>query len=481
MKDSNVKTNKSPRRGHHEGNIRQRSDGRWEVRLSAGMDYKTGKAKRTSTCCNTRQEAIAILQEQAYNVRVNGWRDPLSLNLDQWYNHWLDAYMRDRVKQSTFVSYKGYYTRHYWVLGKTTLKKLEPALLQDFFNYKYREEELSPKTLRNMLMALHKCLQQAVKERLLVSNPCEAVTLPTQQKPEIAVFTNDQQRAVVQASYHHRYGVFIRLDLATGLRIGELLALKWEDIDLAGGQMQIRRTINRLAKYEEAADGNRTEIVIDTPKTRNAKRTIPLTRGMIDELRRWRSVQLADQAAAGESYRDDGFVVTNELGKFFEQRTFKDCYDRILKEAGVGHFTFHALRHTFATRALERGMDYKTLSAVLGHYSVAFTMDTYVHSMDDHKRREMDKMDDLFAMPVELSVERQPYPVLLRLTPEGCTAHLPDFPKVQITAPTMDAALLAAKQQIEKALRQYRYPPAPTRQEQIVVPENCVLVLMKAG
>ena len=152
-----------------------------------------------------------------------------------------------------------------------------------------------------------------------------------------------------------------------------------------------------------------------------------------------------------------------------------------MKEAGVGHFTFHALRHTFATRALERGMDYKTLSAVLGHYSVAFTMDTYVHSMDDHKRREMDKMDDLFAMPVELSVERQPYPVLLRLTPEGGTAHLPDFPKLQITAPTMDAALLAAKQQIEKALRQYRYPPAPTRQEQIVVPENCVLVLMKAG
>ncbi len=111
--------------------------------------------------------------------------------------------------------------------------------------------------------------------------------------------------------------------------------------------------------------------------------------------------------------------MTNELGKFFEQRTFKDCYDRILKEAGVGHFTFHALRHTFATRALERGMDYKTLSAVLGHYSVAFTMDTYVHSMDDHKRREMDKMDDLFAMPVELSVERQPYPVLLRLTAGG--------------------------------------------------------------
>ena len=152
--------------------------------------------------------------------------------------------------------------------------------------------------------------------------------------------------------------------------------------------------------------------------------------------------------------------MTNELGKFFEQRTFKDCYDRILKEAGVGHFTFHALRHTFATRALERGMDYKTLSAVLGHYSVAFTMDTYVHSMDDHQAAR----DGQDGRPVcdasRIVVERQPYPVLLRLTPEGCTAHLPDFPKLQITAPSMDAALLAAKQQIEKALRQYRYPPA---------------------
>ena len=100
------------------------------------------------------------------------------------------------------------------------LKKLEPHTLQEFYNYKFREEGLSPKTLRNYHMALHKCLQQAVKERLLVYNPCEAVTLPSGEKPEISVFTNDQQRALVQARYRHRYGVFIRLDLCTGLRMG---------------------------------------------------------------------------------------------------------------------------------------------------------------------------------------------------------------------------------------------------------------------
>ena len=223
MKDTS-KT--SLRRGHNEGNIRRRTDGRWEVRLSAGIDYKTGKPRRTSTCCNTRQEAIAILQQQAHEVRTQGWRDPMSVTLGEWYEYWLDTYMKDTVKQSTYASYRSYLNKHFCVLGKILLKKLEPHTLQEFYNYKFREEGLSPKTLRNYHMALHKCLQQAVKEHLLVYNPCDAVTLPCGEKPEIVVFTNDQQRALVQASYRHRYGVFIRLDLCTGLRMGGVAGTK---------------------------------------------------------------------------------------------------------------------------------------------------------------------------------------------------------------------------------------------------------------
>ena len=447
MKDT---SKKALRRGHNEGNIRQRTDGRWEVRLSAGIDYKTGKPRRTSTCCNTRQEAIAILQQQAHEVRTQGWRDPMSVTLGEWYEYWLDTYMKDTVKQSTYASYRSYLNKHFCVLGKILLKKLEPHTLQEFYNYKFREEGLSPKTLRNYHMALHKCLLQAVKERLLVYNPCDAVTLPSGEKPEVVVFTNDQQRALVQASYRHRYGVFIRLDLCTGLRMGELLALKWEDIDFSTAQLHVRRTI-------------------------------PLTRTMADELTRWKQQQAQDKIRAGDKYTDDGFIVTNEFGHYFEQKTFKDYYDRLLKDADIGHFTFHALRHTFATRALERGMDYKTLSSILGHYSVAFTMDTYVHSMDEHKRHEMDKMDDMFGMQYSISVENRPYPVLCTLSPDGCTTHVPDFPKIVITASTLDAALLEVKQQIQKALRQYKNPPIPTKQEQIIVPNNSVLVLVKAG
>ena len=125
------KTKKPMHRGHNEGNIRQRTDGRWEVRLSAGIDYKTGKPKRTSTCCNTKQEAIAILQEQAHDIRVNGWRDPMSVTLGEWYEYWLVTYMKDKVKQSTYMSYRGYGNKHFCVLYKIRLKKLEGRILQE--------------------------------------------------------------------------------------------------------------------------------------------------------------------------------------------------------------------------------------------------------------------------------------------------------------------------------------------------------------
>ena len=129
MKDT---SKKALRRGHNEGNIRQRSDGRWEVRLSAGIDYKTGKPRRTSTCCNTRQEAIAILQQQAHEVRTQGWRDPMSVTLGEWYEYWLNTYMKDTVKQSTYASYRSYLNKHFCVLGKILLRNLNHTPCRNF-------------------------------------------------------------------------------------------------------------------------------------------------------------------------------------------------------------------------------------------------------------------------------------------------------------------------------------------------------------
>ena len=144
--------------------------------------------------------------------------------------------------------------------------------------------------------------------------------------------------------------------------------------------------------------GNRTELALSDVKSENSRRSIPLLRGICADLEVWRNVQRRDIDRIGaDVFAHPEMVLTNEFGGLIEPRTLSDYYHAILKAADLPHFTFHALRHTFATRALEQGMDAKTLSTLLGHYSVAFTLDTYTHVLDDQKRSEMARLEALFS------------------------------------------------------------------------------------
>ena len=172
--------------------------------------------------------------------------------------------------------------------------------------------------------------------------------------------------------------MFVRLVLFTGLRLGELLGLRWEDIDFRAGILHVRRTLNRLNKMKRPLQPGEptTEIVIQTPKSQNSIRAIPLLPAVLQELQGWQYVQQKDAELAGDQYNASGYIVTNPLGGMIEPRTFKDYYHQILQASGLCHVTFHALRHRFASRAMEQGMDPKTLSEIMGHYSVSFTLDT---------------------------------------------------------------------------------------------------------
>ena len=384
------------RRLNGEGTIRQRKDGLYEVRITSKPDPATGKKQRISRYAKTREQALKLRSELQLQYGSNA-AVPTSLTLGEWLPNWLELYARPSVRHSTYVSYEGYVRKHLVpALGAVPLDKLVPADLQRFYLRKLQEDRLAPKTISNLHACLHRALQQAVKEQMIPSNPCDAVDLPRKEAVEISVLTREQQVKLMQESYRHRYGVFIRLALSTGMRIGEIVGLRWDDIDFTNRILFVRSTLNRLP----TVDGeSKTQLFVGSPKTKNGRRSIPLFDAIISDLADWRKTQEADAQLAQSAYENTGYVVTNEFGKPIEPRTFRDHYIRILKAAGLPHFTFHALRHTFAPMAIEQGMDVKALSKILGHANVGFTLDTYAHLLDDHKRESMMLMQELYPQP----------------------------------------------------------------------------------
>lgn len=462
----------------NEGNIRKRSDGRWEVRISLGIDFATGEPKRISRYAATKEEAVKLLHEMSF-LRDTSPKNFQSITLGEWLDLCLEVYMKNSLKQSTYLSYESYIRVHFKpALGGLLLRDITPRLLQQYYNYKAESEGLAPKTIVNLNLFLHKALSFAVNEGYIQSNPAEAINLSRGMKPQIEILTRDEQVQLMRGSYQHRYGVFVRLVLFTGLRLGELLGLRWEDVDFRSGVIHIRRTLNRLNKTKrpENPGANTTEIVIQTPKSQNSLRTVPLLPAVVADLQAWAAVQKQDQLEAGANYVNSGYIVTNPYGGFIEPRTFKKYYDQILELSGLRHFTFHALRHTFASRAMEQGMDAKTLSMILGHYSVSFTLDTYTHVLDQHKHEGMALMDELYVDSSE-SERDSIYPVVATMHHDGViNLEVPGFPSVSYTGPDMPSGIQYIKEALHEELLTAIIPPLIPNSNQITLAPNQVLM-----
>lgn len=432
------------KRNHNEGSIRERSDGRFEIRVTAGYNFETGKSKRISYYTKTKAEAIQKLHEEEYKIHFQKHVDPTSTTFLDWLRLWLETYMKNKVKQSTYVSYRGYIENHLAPAFPTLkLKDLTTKLLQDFYNYKQNTQGLSPKTILNLHRCLHKAMNQAVLEHYIDFNPCDAVSLPRNEKPQVEILTREEQQKLIYTSYKYRYGIFIRLTLATGIRLGELLGLRWEDVDFNKRMLSIR--------------------------------SIPLIPNIASELQLWKNVQQNDAMTAGAAYQDSGFLVTNPFGGYLEPRTFKDAYDEILKASGLGHYTFHALRHTFATRAMEQGMDAKTTSILLGHSSVSFTLDTYTHVLDSQKQEEMKVMEEFFTLPDMPQV--QSYAIAVTPMANGFLLNPVDFEDMSIEANDLQYGIQCLQTTIAQKLATM-YPPTPTPVNEIILQQGEFVVII---
>ncbi len=250
------------------------------------------------------------------------------------------------------------------------------------------QSKLKPATVKKVYMVLKTALQRAVRNQMLNSNPALYTILPKLNQEEIQFLTRYEQKELLDALPDSANGRALRFILGTGLRASELIGLRWSDIH--GDCLTVSQTIQRRGDLEK---GKGTCIYFGTPKSKAGYRTVPLTAKMEDLLRVHKRLQSARRLQTGAAWQDYDLIFCTEMGTPNNDRNIARTLDVALKNAGLAHRGLHALRHSFATRAVENGMDIRTLSEILGHADVATTLRLYVHSSIDTKREAMRGLD----------------------------------------------------------------------------------------
>ncbi len=361
------------KRANGEGSIRKRKDGRWEGRYTAGYDAKTGKRIIKNVLGKTQAEVKEKLKkamEECAGLDIS--QDGEKYTVATWLQTWYELYAKPNVRTATANRYE-LIIEQYVIprIGSVKLKKLTSRQLQKLYKElleggrihigKGQGKGLSSTTVRSVHLMLHTALERAVKERLIPRNPTEDCIAPKPRKVEMQILPPDSMHAYLEAAKARGVLPMFYLELVTGLRKGELVALRWEDVDIQN------KTISVSKQYVRNPDGSRE---LTQPKTENSVRLVSIPQTAVDLLiqehdRHPDSPCLFPSPVTGEMYHPDSVVKLHE---------------KILKDAGLPHIRFHDLRHTFATTALQNGVDVKTVSSMLGHYDAGFTLRTYTHA-----------------------------------------------------------------------------------------------------
>jgi integrase len=373
------------RRGHGEGSVYRRPDGHWAGMLDLG--WIDGKRRRRTVSGRTRAEVVDKLDELRRQKKRGTDLAARPRTVEQWMNEWVNEIKaHDGTHGSTLARY-GQVSRVHIVpsLGRKRLDRLTPAEVQSFVN------RLANKVAASSVVKIHGVLRAALSDAerldLVPRNVAKSVRPPRLGRVERPTLTPTEAKKLLHEVEGHRHEGVVVIALALGMRRGEILGLRWEDVDLEERTIRIRRALQRV----------NGELVMVEPKTHRSRRALPLPAMVVPALERQRERQEADHAAAGPAWQDHGLIFASAIGTPMEPRNVHHWFCDVRTRLGLEWLRFHDLRHACATFLLAHGVDPRTVMDVLGHSTIRLTMDTYSHVLPERMHNAASVMDDVLG------------------------------------------------------------------------------------
>jgi integrase len=375
----------SKKRGNGEGSITRRKDGLYMARYT--LETATG-AKRKTLYAKTRKEVSEKLMNALAHAQKGIVAEPSAMALGTFLERWLEDSVRGSVRQSTYQRDESLCRVHLVPgLGKKKLKTLNAADVQRFYRAKL-DSGLSSATVHKLHVILHKALKQAVRWGLTPRNVADDVDAPKIHKDEVTPLVTEEAREFLETARGDKLEALYILAVQSGLRQGELLALRWEDVDLEARTLQVRRTLTR----------NGGKLAVGPTKTAKGRRTVKLTQDATEALQGHLERQLIEIDKAVDSWQENGLVFCTGKGTLINPTNLRRrSLAPLLQRACLPPMTFHQLRHTAATILLLKNVNPKVVSEMLGHATIAITLDTYSHVLPNMQHSAVAAMEEAFS------------------------------------------------------------------------------------
>jgi integrase len=366
--------------GHKEGSVYYvEARDRWVAEIT----LETGKRKKAY--CKTRQEAQRKKNEMLRELERGMLATGPQRKLGEYIQDWLENTHKSKLRLSVYLNYRKHVKHIVAGLGDIWLQKLTPQQVQSFLTKKL-DEGLSPKYVREMLGVLRLALKNAVQWGYISRNVCDLVTRPRVPKHNIAPLTLEQAQRFRQHLQGHRFEVLITMAVVTGMRRGELLSLRWSDIDFQRGILQVLHTVDRFTGYG---------YVEGEPKSAAGVRSIRLPAFLVEMLKQHRVQQVAQKSQA-KTWQERDLVFPNSRGGYLHPNHLGEAFRELLEEAGLPSIRFHDLRHSAATILLSMGVNIKVIQEMLGHSDISITLRVYGHLLPSMQQEAVDRWDSVF-------------------------------------------------------------------------------------